>query len=316
MGHQVMLWGLSGDPPLESVRRALARHDVPHVVLDQRHMGDVHCELEVAADRVTGRIAFGRQVIDIDEIDAIFVRPYDVDRVVRDPSDADTLAAARDLTRLLLAWTDVAEARVINRPSAMISNSSKPYQAELIARAGFAIPGTLVTTSPDGARDFIARHEHVVYKSVSDTRSTVSRVDRFERDRIDDVVSCPTQFQVYIAGTDWRVHVVGDELYACEIRCAADDYRCAELEGLPVDVRPAIIPVPIATRCRKLAQSLALPLAGIDLRRTGDDEWYCFEVNPAPAFSYYEQATGQPLGAAVARLLSGTRRGARIRGDS
>ena len=47
-----------------------------------------------------------------------------------------------------------------------------------------------------------------------------------------------------------------------------------------------------------------LPLAGIDLRRTPQGEWYCFEVNPSPAFTYYEQITGQPISQAVALLLA------------
>jgi hypothetical protein len=33
---------------------------------------------------------------------------------------------------------------------------------------------------------------------------------------------------------------------------------------------------------------------GIDLKVTPDDEVCCFEVNPSPAFSYYEGSTGQP----------------------
>jgi len=54
-----------------------------------------------------------------------------------------------------------------------------------------------------------------------------------------------------------------------------------------------------------LAASLDLVVAGIDLRRTPDGEWYCFEVNPSPAFSYYESATHQPISAAIAALLAG-----------
>jgi hypothetical protein len=46
-----------------------------------------------------------------------------------------------------------------------------------------------------------------------------------------------------------------------------------------------------------------LSIAGIDLRRTPAGEWFCFEVNPSPAFSYYEQVTGQPIGQALALLL-------------
>jgi D-alanine-D-alanine ligase-like ATP-grasp enzyme len=48
---------------------------------------------------------------------------------------------------------------------------------------------------------------------------------------------------------------------------------------------------------------LRLPVAGIDLRRTPQGEWYCFEVNPSPAFAYYEAATHQPIAEAIAGLL-------------
>jgi D-alanine-D-alanine ligase-like ATP-grasp enzyme len=58
---------------------------------------------------------------------------------------------------------------------------------------------------------------------------------------------------------------------------------------------------------------MGLLLAGIDLRRTDDGEWCCFEVNPSPGFSFYEDHTGQPIAAAVAELLvaGGRRRSTR-----
>ena len=298
---------LSGDTPFDSVRRELTRRDVPHVVLDQRNVQQVQFDLSTA-DGMAGRLAVDGHVVELDEIGAIFVRPYDIREVVPGSSgttsDIEALHAAVAVEQRLCAWAEIADARVINRPSAMASNWSKPYQAELIRQRGFAIPPTLVTTTPEAARDFIARHEQVIYKSVSGERSIVSRMDADDFDAIDDVATCPTQFQAYIPGTDWRVHVVGEETYACEIHCAADDYRFAELHGIAIDLHSATLPEPIAARCHDLAHSLNLPLAGIDLRRTDDDAWYCFEVNPSPAFTYYERATGQPLSAAVARLLS------------
>jgi D-alanine-D-alanine ligase-like ATP-grasp enzyme len=48
-----------------------------------------------------------------------------------------------------------------------------------------------------------------------------------------------------------------------------------------------------------------LPLAGIDLRRTPDDRWYCLEVNPSPSFTWFEDVTHQPIAEAVAQLLVG-----------
>jgi uncharacterized protein (DUF2126 family) len=43
---------------------------------------------------------------------------------------------------------------------------------------------------------------------------------------------------------------------------------------------------------------------GLDLRHGTDGKWYCLEANPSAAFTYYEQATGQPIAAAVAGLLA------------
>ena len=273
MRRHVALWGLPEDGPLKAVRRELSRHGVPHVMLDQREM---------------------RQPADVDAIGALFVRIYDT----------------APLEQRLFAWADVAPGMVVNRPSAMSSNWAKPLQSELIRSHGFAVPATLVTTTPDDAREFVAEHRHVICKSVSGHRSVVSRVQADDLDRIADVSTCPTQFQEYVPGVDWRVHVVGDAVYPCEVHCAADDYRAAHAAGEHVEINDATLPPSIETRCRTLARELDLPLAGIDLRRTDDDAWYCFEVNTAPAFTWFERATGQPIAAAVAQLLADGRAGA------
>ena len=54
----------------------------------------------------------------------------------------------------------------------------------------------------------------------------------------------------------------------------------------------------------RLAEGLGLAFAGIDLKITPDNRVYCFEVNPSPAFSYYEANTGQPIARAVAEYLA------------
>jgi D-alanine-D-alanine ligase-like ATP-grasp enzyme len=59
----------------------------------------------------------------------------------------------------------------------------------------------------------------------------------------------------------------------------------------------------LGERLVRLAASMGLLVAGIDMRLTPDDEWFCFEVNPSPGFTFYEDATGQPITAAVADLL-------------
>jgi hypothetical protein len=43
----------------------------------------------------------------------------------------------------------------------------------------------------------------------------------------------------------------------------------------------------------------------MDLRRTPDGGFVCFEVNPSPAYSFYQDRTGQPIATAIARYLAG-----------
>ena len=126
--------------------------------------------------------------------------------------------------------------------------------------------------------------------------------------RIQDVGSCPTQFQQYIVGRDVRVHVVANDVFASEIVSEADDYRYASRDGANVEIRPYALPEEVATRCIALAGFLDLPLAGIDLRLSAQGNWYCFEVNPSPGFTYYQSHTGQPIADSIAGLLASTPR--------
>jgi glutathione synthase/RimK-type ligase-like ATP-grasp enzyme len=59
----------------------------------------------------------------------------------------------------------------------------------------------------------------------------------------------------------------------------------------------------LAARCRSLVRGLGLAVAGVDLRRHPAGRWFCFEVNPSPAFTYYQASTGVPIGEGIADLL-------------
>ncbi|RYF03747.1 MAG: hypothetical protein EOO78_06335 [Oxalobacteraceae bacterium] len=58
-------------------------------------------------------------------------------------------------------------------------------------------------------------------------------------------------------------------------------------------------------RCVDLSRTLDLAFSGIDLRIAPDGAVYCFEVNPCPAYTYYESHTNQPIAARLAEYLSG-----------
>jgi glutathione synthase/RimK-type ligase-like ATP-grasp enzyme len=69
-------------------------------------------------------------------------------------------------------------------------------------------------------------------------------------------------------------------------------------------MRPCDLPCEVAASCKTLVRSMELLLAGIDLRRTPENNWYCFEVNPSPAFTWFEDVTRQPITEAVAQILA------------
>ena len=199
-------------------------------------------------------------------------------------------------------WISCTPAFVVSRIEPMAVNNSKPYQLRSIQQFGWRIPQTLITTDPAAAREFWERHGAVIYKSVSSIRSQVSKLSAEHKERFDAISSCPTQFQEFIPGSDFRLHVVGDEVFACEVESAAADYRYPGVHD--VTYRASMIPAEIEDRCRRMSAAMNLPVAGIDVRRTPDGEWVCFEVNPSPGFTSYEEMTGQPIANAIARLLA------------
>ncbi len=301
----IFLWGLKGDGPLAAVREALDRRGVPVLFFDQRTVLDTKIDLTVDTN-VAGTLRIGKQAVDLNAVTAAYLRPYDVRRiplVERSGLGSTVWCHALAIGEALWSWAELTPALVVNRPTAMASNSCKPYQAAQIRSLGFAIPETLITTDPVAALEFWARHGTVIYKSISGVRSIVSRLTPEHVSRLADIRWCPTQFQQYIPGTDYRIHVVGDEVFACEVVSEADDYRYAARQGAQVTIRSYNLPVDCADRCRALAAAMRLIVAGIDLRRTPDGKWYCFEVNPSPGFTYYQGAAHQPIDQAIAQLL-------------
>ncbi len=301
----VLLWGLPEDNPLERVANQLSRLHESVAWVNQQETQALRIEVEMESDR-GGSLHLPGGKIDLAEIHGGYLRPYDFRTLERGrrlrPGDAafQRWLAFEESMRL---WAESTHAIVLNRFSAMISNGSKPFQSEIIQQYGFATPETLITSDPDAALSFWEEHGSVVYKSMSGQRSIVACLKAEDRARLPKVSRCPTHFQEWVAGTDYRVHVVGDQVFPCRIRSTSYDYRYDPDTVLEA----ADIPDAVAERCYRLTRGLGLELSGVDLRETPEKEWYCFEVNPSPGFPYYEDGTGSPIGAAIASLLTSRR---------
>ncbi len=301
----ILLWGHASDAALQAVYQSLYQLGVKIAFYDQRLVLDTEIHLVVDA-LVGGTLRVKDEQVDLGEISAAYIRPFDsrwLPQIERAGADSPESLHALKIEDALLSWAESTPAFVVNRPSAIATNSSKPDQATRIRAHGFDIPETLVTTDPQAAEAFLEKHGNVIYKSISAARSVVSRLGPEQLSYLNDIKWCPTQFQQYIPGNDYRVHVVGDETFACEIISDADDYRFALDQQAEVKLRAYDLPDEVAVRCRRLAAALGMAVAGVDLRCTPDGRWFCFEANPVAGFTYYQEASNHRIDDAIARLL-------------
>lgn len=324
----VLLWGVPTEPPVAMVARRLAalRADVllvrpggieqqADITIGGRGPGsDPADDLPVT---LAGTIRTVGRPVELASITGAYLRPVEpelVPELTGRPEAAPELAHARRVQELLTGFTEAAPGingcRVANRLSAMASNGSKPYQAQVIVRHGFSTPDTLISTDPQEVLDFAAGYKQVVYKSCSGVRSIVTAFDPVaDRERLHRLRWCPVQFQERVVGPDVRVHVVGGETFAAIVDSAAVDYRYARTQvGEDARLRAYQLDDDLAARCVALAAALDLPFAGIDLKLAADQRVICFEVNPSPGFSWYESAAGLPISQAVACWLLGAGR--------
>jgi glutathione synthase/RimK-type ligase-like ATP-grasp enzyme len=305
----ILLCGIRSEPPLAMVATELKGIGAEFAWFDQRQALKTRLDVHLSSGRVTGRLRTPEAELDLESVSAVYIRTMD-DRLLPEleafPPDAPERIRSRTLHDRLLAWLNVSPALVVNRSEAQASNAAKPYQLQLIADAGFAVPETLITNDRAKTIAFRDRHRLVVYKSMSGERSIVSPLTDLDLGRIDRLRLCPVQFQEWVPGPDVRVHVVGGETFAACVRTSATDYRYPARSGTPPpQVTRYELPAGLAKRSVALAQSLGLEFAGVDLRIPPNGEPVCLEVNPSPAFSYYEMAAGLPIAAALARHLVG-----------
>jgi predicted ATP-grasp superfamily ATP-dependent carboligase len=301
----ILLWGHASDSSLLAVYESLQKLDARIAFYDQRRVLETEFHLTVDTG-VSGTLRVDDEEIDLEQISAAYIRPFDsrwLPQIERAGVDSPEWIHALKIENALISWAEISPAFIINRPKIIASNSSKPHQATQIREFGLLIPETLVTTDPRAVQEFWEKHQTLIYKSVSAARSVVSRLNREQLSDLQNIVWCPTQFQQYIPGNDYRVHVVGDEVFACEIVCEADDYRFAFAEKENVELRAFDLPEEVAQRCRNLAAGLGMAVAGIDLRCTDEGKWYCFEVNPVAGFAYYQGPCNHHIDDAIARLL-------------
>jgi RimK-like ATP-grasp domain len=305
----ILLCGIPSEPPLARVIDALDRMKARFAVFNQRHFASTAMTFEIGAKGVSGFIELQNKRHRLARITGVYTRLMDFRVLPELKGVAESSELFRHCAALhdtLTRWCEIGPARVVNRMAPMGSNSSKPYQAQLIQAYGLEVPETLITNDAAPVLEFRERHKRIIYKSTSGVRSIVQMFGDADAARLAELKWCPTQFQQYVAGVDVRVHVVGTQVFATRIESSATDYRYASTQvGKAASLTATELSDEVADKCIRLAAGLGLAFAGIDLKFAPDGRVFCFEVNPSPGYSYFEANTGQPIARAVARYLAG-----------
>jgi glutathione synthase/RimK-type ligase-like ATP-grasp enzyme len=301
-----------GDEHAAPVLRSLRRRGADAVLVD---LADFPRRADVAL-RFGGRGA-GAEVrtpsgrLRAGAITAVWWRrpqPFDVGRGLR---YADAEFAFRQVKEALAGFAASLDATWVNDPWREAAASHKPFQLSRAARGGLAVPPTLVTNDPARARAFVRARgrRRTVHKALhataGDWRPT-RLVGPGDLARLDGVRQAPLVLQEYVPGVDVRVTVVGDRLFPAEIdardTASPEDFRPVWQEAR---IAACTLPETVERRLRALVAELGLRYAAIDLRRRAGGEHVFLEVNPSGQWLFVEQRTGQPITAAVARLLAG-----------
>lgn len=193
---------------------------------------------------------------------------------------------------LLVGLLDHYYSLVVNKPSAMMSNSSKPYQSYILRDLPLEFPDYFCLAN--AKIKYIANN--IIYKSISSIRSIVTTANS----NSNNFVTEPVLFQQLITGFNIRVHVIGEEIFACKITSSKIDYRYASNRFFQYN-----LPTKIKEICFLISKRLELPFCGIDLIFSSN-KYYFLEANPSPGFNYYEQYfTGKPISKALYKLMIG-----------
>ncbi|TFH15179.1 ATP-grasp domain-containing protein [Candidatus Bathyarchaeota archaeon] len=298
-----LVCGVAREEPVEMLVQSLNDLGAEYYLLDQEALVDeVELRWQISDNGIKGHIKVRGDVINIHEVTSVyhrFMNPEDI----HNPEDSiNRINQNRSIIRSLMDLFDVLPARIVNRRRPMMSNNSKPYQAMLIKKAGFAIADTIITNNPKTVMEFAAWNGPLIYKSISSVRSIVDSLDEGSASRIDSIAYQPTQFQQKIEGFNLRVHVIGKKLFGTKITSSAVDYRYAAHQGSSTNMRPYELTVELTKKCLNLAKICELEFIGIDLI-INEDKAYCLEVNPSPGYSYYQNITKQPISDTLGQYL-------------
>lgn len=309
----------------------LSDHADAHIPFVRRHIKH-ECIVISPKDLIQGKtlslaisgelttVTFGNTVL-ADVHGVWYRKPLAVEpELLRVPKDLQQYCASaleRQYTMLLGAFPD---AVWISDYYAGLRASNKFLQLQVAHQLGFAIPKTLFSGDSADAETFVEHNKPVITKRLATTlprvkgRQTVfmtTRITDAHKPDMQNLNLAPAIFQSAIkVKHDIRVTVVGDAVFPAYIKSderlvpqPVRDARSGQLDGSLTITAVRDFPVDIAELCVAHTKAMGLNFGALDIIEDTNGRFWFIENNAGGQWAYIEQATGQPIGRAIADLL-------------
>lgn len=305
----ILICGIASETPIELITDELDILGADYLLWNQRKFMETDISFTLNSNGfLTGVLKYQGKNYPLENFAAIYYRLTDWTTLpeIEKEKDNNLLKEKCKLVHVLMQhFIDHSPALVINRSRDMMSNNSKPYQLFIAKNVGIKIPDTCITTDKETALEFLEEQNHqVIYKSISGTRSIVQRFKESDKNKLDRLFFCPTQFQQYVNGQNMRVHVINDVTITTAIKSDEVDYRYAFASGgKAAQLEHVELTATKKLQCIRFSKKLNLFFSGLDFKEDEDGELTCFEANPMPGYSYYEQSASQPIAYTLATAM-------------
>lgn len=268
----VLICGVTADRTIRYLLEYIAERCISYVFFDLNLL----VENKIFFD---DGLIINRKKFSFDELSGVFTR-----LIVSYKKMMDNSSFIRNYNNLIFLL-DRKLHNVINKPSSLGTNFSKPYQLYLASAKlkKIKIPKSVFIANRFINNAIKDNYFNYIYKSVSSTRSIVKPLAAADLGR---EITCPTVFQQKITGHNIRVHVIDEIAIPIKIESDKVDYRYYnEYLSYQFDYQ---LPKDIIEECISLTKFLNLRLSGIDLIEQ-DGEYYLLEINTCPGYDSFEE---------------------------
>lgn len=263
-----------------------------------------------------GEIVFPNATIAVADIGSGWFR-HPIEKLAGSAEGGHPVAdfVARESTGFLSGFWETTPWFWMSQPSRVAYASNKLVQLAQARRFDLRIPKTLITNSPDSAREFVRRRPCIAKAVVGGgfpdggARSAIYTNPVASGDlTVDDAIQAsPVIFQERIPNAfDLRVTVVGKHTFATKIsiRDKADEADWRAVDPARLSHQRYRLPPTLEASALALTESFGLTFAALDFVVTPDGDCFFLELNPSGQWGWLEEATGDPITEAIGNVLA------------